>query len=112
MAHACKAMTHACLAQLAQIFLIKSLQVSTGSGNRTIKSVELRLDAALAATAGVIVSTQPKAMVQPSNADGGHLHHICPIEKSAPRANSDGVLALVLQLEACIGLQRRTSGTQ
>lgn len=46
-------------------------QVSAGTGGRTIKSVELRLDAALAATPGVITSTQPTAAVQLSNANGG-----------------------------------------
>ena len=44
--------------------------MSAGTGGAAIESVELRLDAALAATPGVITSTQPKAAVQPSNANG------------------------------------------
>jgi len=45
-------------------------QVSASSGNRTIQSVELRIDAALVAN-DVITGTQPTAAVQASNADGG-----------------------------------------
>lgn len=44
--------------------------MSAGTGGRTIQSLELRLDAALAATPGVITSTQPTAAVQQSNANG------------------------------------------
>ena len=47
--------------------------MSAGTGGRAIESVELRLDAALAATPGVITSTEPTAAVQQSNANGAHL---------------------------------------